>query len=468
MRATRRTFRTAAIATGAIAALAVPATAAFADTTPQPVASDDQSQNQDQNQNGTDGQDQATPDQNGTDQNGTDNTDQNARQLIKSTDLAEGFSAKVYSVGGNGAEADIFKAGALVTTLKANGSTASTTTGGYVFQLTPDGQLTADQDSSGDPTQPPVPGGWESKGTTDLGHGWTADVKVNASARTAKADISRNGTAKGHLTAYVDDATKKIDGYTFTLTSDGKATAKKDAKDPVVGGWESKGVQKFADGWSAKVQVNASARAAKADISHNGTVKGHLTAFDGSKSTKIDNYTFTLTSDGKVTAKKDAKPAPDHKRQYVKTVRLADGVSVAKVYKLDTCHYQADVYAHGQRIDTLDANNRTAYGQNNGLHVALKPNGNVTSWLDAAHKKTQHTKPAPQTHSGSGTGGNTGTGSTGTRTLPQGGVKAGAENVSAHTSGGTDSTPLIAAGAGAAAVGAAGLGFAMYRRKNHN
>ncbi|MCQ4212559.1 hypothetical protein [Streptomyces longispororuber] len=389
MRATRRTFRTAAIATGAIAALAVPATAAFADTTPQPVASDDQSQNQDQNQdqNGTDGQDQATPDQ-----NGTDHTDQNARQLIKSTDLAEGFSAKVYSVGGNGAEADIFKAGALVTTLKANGSTATTTTGGYVFQLTPDGQLTADQDSSGDRTQPPVPGGWESKGTTDLGHGWTADVKVNASARTAKADIAQNGTAKGHLTAYVDDATKKIDGYTFTLTSDGT-----------------------------------------------------------------------------VTAKKDAKPAPDHRRQYVKTVRLADGVSVAKVYKLDTCHYQADVYAHGQRLDTLDANNRTAYGQNNGLHVALKPNGNVTSWLDAAHKKTQHTKPAPQPHSGSGTGSNTGTGTgTGTRTLPQGGVKAGAENVSAHTSGGTDSTPLIAAGAGAAAVGAAGLGFAMYRRKNHN
>ncbi|MGW7149489.1 hypothetical protein ACWGIY_35430, partial [Streptomyces sp. NPDC054878] len=37
MRATRRTFRTAAIATGAIAALAVPTTAAFAaDTPPNP------------------------------------------------------------------------------------------------------------------------------------------------------------------------------------------------------------------------------------------------------------------------------------------------------------------------------------------------------------------------------------------------------------------------------------------------
>ncbi|WP_338698540.1 hypothetical protein V2W30_20575 [Streptomyces sp. Q6] len=472
MRATRATFRTAAVATGAIAALAVPATAAFADTTPAPQqanGADDQSQGtgtDDQNQNGTDGQDQNQGQDQGQDQG---DQDQNARQLISSPTLAEGFSAKVYSVGGNGAEADIYKDGALVTTLKANGSTAKTTTGGYVFQLTPSGQLTADQDSSGDKTDPPVPGGWESKGTTNLGDGWSAKVDVNASARSARAEISQNGTSKGKVEAYDGSKTTRIGDRTFTLTSDGTITSKKDAKDPVAGGWESKGVKKFGDGWSAAVQVNASARTAKADISHHGEVRGHLTAYNGAKSLKIDNYTFALSSDGTITAKKSVtpKPAPDHKRQYVKTVGLADGVSTAKVYKLDTCHYQADVYAHGKKLDTLDAHDRTAYGQHNGLHVALKSNGTVTSWLDGSGKHaTAHgakkaapvgpVTPATPRHTDGG------------RTLPQGGVKAGAENVAAHTSTGSDTTPLIAAGAGAAALGAAGLGFSIFRRKHNN
>ncbi|MGY0017454.1 hypothetical protein ACVHNB_00510 [Streptomyces sp. YJ-C3] len=479
MRATRRTFRTAAITTGAIAALAVPATAAFADTTPapQPVTAGDQDQNGTQNgTDGTDGTDDQgnqgttdTTDQNQGKQDPDQDQDQNARKLINSVDLAEGFSAKVYTVGSNGAEADIFKGGALVTTLKANGSAAKTTTGGYVFQLTPSGQLTADQDGSGDKTDPPVPGGWESKGTTNLGDGWSAKVDVNASARSARAEISQNGTVKGHLKAYIDDASTKIGNRTFTLSADGTITSKKAPAPKPKPDHKRVYVKtvKLADGSTAKI-YKLGAHHYQADIYDGSTKLGTVDANGKTAKAMNNGLHIVLDPDGTLKSWTDGhpKPVPDAKRHYVKTVELADGVSVAKVYKLDPCHYQADIYAHGKKLDTLDAKDRTAYGQHNGLHVALKSNGTVTSWLDGSGKHNQHgqhgqhgqqdKKTAPVVpHTG------------GDRTLPQGGVKAGAENVAAHTSG-SDQTPLIAAGAGAAALGAAGLGFTVYRRKHNN
>ncbi|MEU6995850.1 hypothetical protein ABZ953_35010 [Streptomyces sp. NPDC046465] len=330
MRATRRTFRTAAIATGAIAALAVPTTAAFAadaPSTPQgQVAQDDQpGKDQDQDQ----GQDKSTDETGKKDDTGQD----------KSTDKAK---AK-------------------------------------------DTDKDADNDADKDK---PVPGGWESKGTTNLGHGWSAKVDVNASARTAKATITKDGAAKGSLTAYEKSATTSIDGSTFTLSPDGTVTAKivekdrdKDKDKPVPGGWESKGTTNLGHGWSAKVDVNASARTAKAAISLNGKAKGSLTAYEKSATTKIDGNTFTLTPSGAVTMQ--TKPTPPKPKPQPKP----------------------------------------------------KP-------------KPQ---PAHDTHRGSD------------RTVPRGGVKAGADGVKPAS----DDAPLIAAGGGMAAVGAAGLGFALYRRKQN-
>ncbi|MEU5955848.1 hypothetical protein [Streptomyces sp. NPDC047525] len=367
MRATRRTFRTAAIATGAIAALAVPTTAAFAADAP----SNPQGQVAPGDQTGTTDQDQTGQDQTGQDKQTDDET--------------------------------------------------------------------------------PKPGSWESKGTTDLGKGWSAKVDVNASARTAKAAISLDGAAKGSLTAYEKSASTTIDGNTFTLTPDGTVTAKLVNKDkdkekqkekdkPVPGGWVSKGVTDLGHGWSAKVDVNASARSAKAEIYLDKSVKGSLKAYINPSSTKIDGCTFTLSADGTITKKAapQPKPQPVDKRVYVRTAKLADG-STAKIYKLGKNHYQADIYAKGAKLDTLDANGRSATGENNGLHVVLHPDGTIKSWVD----------------------GKTGTGST---VVPKGGVKAGAEDV--HPAG--ESTPLIAAGGGMAALGAAGLGFAVYRRKQNN
>ncbi|MGW7085145.1 hypothetical protein ACWGH2_16865 [Streptomyces sp. NPDC054871] len=377
MRATRRTFRTAAIATGAIAALAVPTTASFAADAP------------------SNPQGQVAP----GDQNGQDQTDQDTSK---------------------------------------------------------------DQDQKKD-DETPKPGSWESKGTTDLGKGWSAKVDVNVSARTAKAAISLDGAAKGSLTAYDKSASTTIDGNTFTLTPDGTITAKlvnkdKDKDKPVPGGWVSKGTIDLGKGWSAKVDVNASARSAKAAISLNGKAKGSLEAYINPSSTKIDGCTFKLTADGTITRTGSAKPTPpkpDGKRVYVRTAKLADG-SIAKIYKLGQNHYQADIYAKGVKLDTLDADGKSATGQNNGLYVVLNPDGTIKSWVEGKTSPTEKPKPQPQPQHKSGSGSTT--------VVPKGGVKAGADGMSPAG----ESAPLMAAGGGMAALGAAGLGFALYRRKQND
>lgn len=323
MRATRRTFRTAAIATGAIAALAVPTTAAFASDTPATphgqVAQDDQTGTQDQtgkDQGQDQGQDKTDPDGNKKDETGKDETGQD-----KSKDK--------------------------------------------------------DKDN-----ETPKPGSWTSLGTKDLGNGWSAKVDINASARTAKATISQNGAAKGSLTAYAKSATSTIGGNTFTLSPEGTITMKAKPTPP--------------------------------------------------------------------------KPKPVDKRVFVRDAKLADG-SLAKIYKLGPNHYQADIYAHGAKLDTLDANGKSASGQNNGLHVTLNPDGTIKSWVEGKTHHNGHNgttpQPKPQPKKDSH------------QVVPKGGVKAGAEGVT--PAGSSEDAPLIAAGGGMAAVGAAGLGFALYRRKQN-
>ncbi|MEU5689500.1 hypothetical protein DEJ48_18980 [Streptomyces venezuelae] len=419
MRATRRTFRTAAIATGAIAALAVPTTAAFAadaPSTPQgQVAQDDQQ--------GT--QDQTGKDEPGKDQDNNKKQDDNQDKSKDDQDRTD--------------------------------------------------KDQTDKDKDKDKEQPPVPGGWESKGTTNLGKGWTASVEVNASARTAKATISLNGAAKGSLTAYEKSASTTIDGNTFTLTPDGTATAKltdKD-KDPVVGGWESKGTTDLGKGWTAKVDVNASARTAKAAISLNGKPKGSLTAYDKSATTKIDGNTFTLTSSGTITMKAGPKPEPkpdpkpDHKRVFVREYKNLGGSGFdAKVYKVKG-GYEADMIAKapdtGRKTvwDTLkQSGDKPAYGQHNGAHFVLNPDGTMKGWTEGrtngnGHHDNHGTKPKPQPHPRNDS----------QQVVPKGGVKAGADGVQSESS--SDDAPLIAAGSGMAAAGAAGLGFALYRRKQN-
>ncbi|MFE2478234.1 hypothetical protein [Streptomyces sp. NPDC059389] len=85
--------------------------------------------------------------------------------------------------------------------------------------------------------------------------------------------------------------------------------------------------------------------------------------------------------------------APPAKRVFVTTVRLADG-SIAKVYKIGDGHFEAVVFSGSVKLDTLvSKGGKPAYGQNNGLHVVLQPNGTVTSWVEG--EPTPKPKPEP-------------------------------------------------------------------------
>ncbi|WKV72832.1 hypothetical protein AW27_015605 [Streptomyces sp. PCS3-D2] len=89
------------------------------------------------------------------------------------------------------------------------------------------------------------------------------------------------------------------------------------------------------------------------------------------------------------------RPAPEV-RTFAAAVRLADG-SVAKVYRIGTSHFEADVFAGSARPDTLVSRAEPAsYGRSDGLHVVLRPDGTVTSWLDGepTPKATPQPKPA--------------------------------------------------------------------------
>ncbi|MEV7519339.1 hypothetical protein [Streptomyces sp. NPDC091371] len=89
------------------------------------------------------------------------------------------------------------------------------------------------------------------------------------------------------------------------------------------------------------------------------------------------------------------KPGPGV-RAFVTTVKLADG-SVAKVYKIADNHFEADIFSGSRKLDTLVSKGAAAaYGQNNGLHVVLQPNGTVTSWLEGGEKPKPKPKPEPE------------------------------------------------------------------------
>ncbi len=86
-------------------------------------------------------------------------------------------------------------------------------------------------------------------------------------------------------------------------------------------------------------------------------------------------------------------PVKPSVRDYVTTVKLADG-SVARIYEFGDGHFEADILAGGTKLDTLvSKGGKPAYGQNNGLHVVLQPNGTVTSWVEGATKPVEKPKP---------------------------------------------------------------------------
>ncbi|MFJ7206676.1 hypothetical protein ACIQWR_24485 [Streptomyces sp. NPDC098789] len=78
---------------------------------------------------------------------------------------------------------------------------------------------------------------------------------------------------------------------------------------PAVGGWQSKGVIHLGGGWTASVDVDPSARTARADIAGHGHIMNNLQAYGKNTSITIDGRTFTLTPAG--TISKAAGSGPD-------------------------------------------------------------------------------------------------------------------------------------------------------------
>ncbi|MFB0631378.1 hypothetical protein [Streptomyces sp. AB3(2024)] len=178
------------------------------------------------------------------------------------------------------------------------------------------------------------------------------------------------------------------------------------------------------------------------------------------------------------TALAEGRPAASGaQRTLVKSISLADGRSTAKVYRLAKDAYQADITRSGTTVATLTSRDGiTGFGGSGELHAVLRPDGRLSSWVG-------ETRPQDGSHAVAGDGHKTGTrhgsGGGGGRVLPasvedgggRGGTGAGtgtgtaqALRLNSLADGPGDGVLLLAAGGGIAAVGAAGLGFAMLRR----
>ncbi|MEV0528732.1 hypothetical protein AB0I66_35465 [Streptomyces sp. NPDC050439] len=204
----------------------------------------------------------------------------------------------------------------------------------------------------------------------------TRTLRTTAIALVATAGISL-GAASGAMAATAPPTTSS---KPINVEAVAHSKAKKAKKAKTV---------KLRDGSIAKV-YKLGKNKAKAVIS--GPKGSTLIADRKTVHVNHNGMHIKLTPSGSITSWMDkAKPKPNpNKRVLVATPKLADGTT-AKVYKLSTNHYQADIAGAG----SLDANGRAAYGQNNGMHIALQPDGKLTSWMEKAGQDEPAPAPTP-------------------------------------------------------------------------
>lgn len=164
-----------------------------------------------------------------------------------------------------------------------------------------------------------------------------------------------------------------------------------------------------------------------------------------------------------------AAHAATGQRTLVKTVTLADGVSTAHVYRIAKDAYQADVLSRdGSRTATLTSRDgATGFADAGALHLALRADGRLTSWVAAAAKGGEDgaaEKDAAVSGAGYKTASRDGVVVPASAPLRAGAGPAEALRLHTVADGPGDGMLLLAAGGAIAAVGAAGLGFAMLRR----
>ncbi|WP_158706326.1 MULTISPECIES: hypothetical protein [Streptomyces] len=79
---------------------------------------------------------------------------------------------------------------------------------------------------------------------------------------------------------------------------------------------------------------------------------------------------------------------------YVRTVRLADGGSIAKIYRMGPGHYRAEGFFDGESFGSIEATPAKPYaaGNLNGMITALSSKGEVASWIAENRTTGPHTE----------------------------------------------------------------------------
>ncbi|MFE2927860.1 hypothetical protein [Streptomyces goshikiensis] len=174
-------------------------------------------------------------------------------------------------------------------------------------------------------------------------------------------------------------------------------------------------------------------------------------------------------------------------RVLLKSLSLADGVSTARVYRVAKNAYEADILRDGATVATLTSRDGVpARGDAGELHAALRPDGRLSSWVgetrpaaDGSHRidggghKTgvrdgqvvgvsERAASAEASSAGAGADGKGGASAAGRARAAE------ALRPGSAAGGPGGGLLLLAACGGIAAVGAAGLGFAMLHRGRTN
>ncbi|MEU4273809.1 hypothetical protein AB0F57_02490 [Streptomyces tanashiensis] len=412
---------------------------------------------------------------------------------VRTVQLGGGLSAAVYARGDQHPyyTADVISGGTVLGELKAGAGYPSQDTqvfAGYAVTLTSEGEVTAvAQDGT-------------LVRTVQVAEGLSAMVYARGDQHPYyTATVVKDGTVLGELKAgagYPSQDTQVFAGYSVTLTSEGEVTSF------AANGTLVRTVQ-LAGGLSAKVYARGDQhRYFTADVVEGGTVLGELKAGAGypPEDTQVfAGYAVTLTFEGEVTA----TAAPGTGAQGA-SASGGTGASAAKD-KLGPCTVSTTVSIgagtaaelfmtrQGPVAEFSAAGEDRVFAMVDRAHPSLPKSAGITARIVDPKSATPslYTKVEGGTAKGStrafpklpkgcafevpietGTKGATGaksatgagtgltTNTVQTSVIPQGGVAAGAE----FTAEG-DSTALIAAGAGAASLAAAGLGFVVLRRR---
>ncbi|MET9539254.1 hypothetical protein ABZY16_17370 [Streptomyces sp. NPDC006553] len=116
-----------------------------------------------------------------------------------------------------------------------------------------------------------------------------------------------------------------------------------------------------------------------ATVVKGGRTLGELKAgagYGGKDAEVFAGHSVTLNSEGVVTATAVDTP----KGTLVRTETLLTG-TVAKIYKVNQLDYRAELFRQGSPVGVVEANSRSAAGQDNGEFFVLNQDGTTHNWI---------------------------------------------------------------------------------------